>query len=230
MRVLLIEDDVLIRDVVTRGLEEQQVYSVDAAADGHTGLRMALEVDYALIILDLMLPGLDGWSLCDKLRARRVSTPILMLTARDAVADRVRGLEAGADDYLPKPFDFDELLARVRALLRRDKVYKARVLHVGHLEIDTGSRQVTCDGEEVRLTPREYALLEALAMNEGRILTREAIRYRVWSDEESTSNTVDVYIGLLRKKLEGGLSDKLIHTVHGLGYMLKSPSEVETSS
>lgn len=230
MRVLLIEDDVLIRDVVTRGLEEQQVYSVDTAADGQTGLRMALEVDYALIILDLMLPGLDGWSLCDKLRARRVSTPILMLTARDAVADRVRGLEAGADDYLPKPFDFDELLARVRALLRRDNVYKARVLHVGHLEIDTGSRQVTCDGEEVRLTPREYALLEALAMNEGRILTREAIQYRVWSDEESTSNTVDVYIGLLRKKLEGGLSGKLIHTVHGLGYMLKSPSGVETSS
>ncbi len=131
MKVLLIEDDVLIRDVVRRGLEEQQVYSVDTAADGQTGLHMALEVDYALIILDLMLPGLDGWSVCDKLRARRVSTPILMLTARDAVAERVRGLEVGADDYLPKPFDFGELLARVRALLRRDKVYKARVLHVG---------------------------------------------------------------------------------------------------
>ena len=198
------------------------MYTVDTAADGQTGLRMALEGGYALIILDLMLPGLDGWRLCEELRAGRDLTPLLMLTARDTVPDRVRGLELGADDYLSKPFEFDELLARVRALLRRDKVHKTRILRVGHLEIDTARRQVFHAGEEISLTPREYALLEALALNEGRVLTRDLIQQQAWMNEECTSNTVDVFISVLRKKLEGPTTEKLIHTVHGLGYMLKS--------
>jgi len=221
MKILLIEDDVLISDVVKRGLEEDRLYSVETAEDGPTGLRMALEGDYAVIILDIMLPGLDGWHICESLRAQRVHTPILMLTAHDAVQDRVRGLEIGADDYLPKPFVFDELLARIRALLRRDKLYKARLLRIDHLEINTVTHRVTLDGEELALTPREYALLEALAMNEGRVMSRDAIQYRVWNNDECTSNTVDVYIGMLRKKLDADRPVKLIHTVHGAGYMLK---------
>lgn len=227
MKILLIEDDRLIREVITRGLEEDRLYTVETASDGTAGLRMALEADYGLIILDLMLPGLDGWRICEELRARRLQTPILMVTARDAVTDRVRGLDTGADDYLTKPFEFDELLARVRALLRRDKLNKARVLRIAHLEIDTGAHSVTSHGEMVTLTPREYALLEALAMNEGRVMSRDAIQYRIWNNDESTSNTVDVYIGLLRKKIDADSPIKLLHTVHGLGYMLKAPARGE---
>jgi DNA-binding response OmpR family regulator len=223
MKILLIEDDALIRDVISRGLEEDRQYVVETAADGTTGLQMALDADYALIILDIMLPGLDGWHICQEVRARRIATPILMLTARDAVQDRIYGLDMGADDYLAKPFDFDELLARVRALIRRDKRYKARILRIAHLEIDTGAHIVTSDGEELTLTSREYALLEALAMNEGRVVGRDVIQYRIWNNDESTSNTVDVYIGLLRKKIDADRPVKLIHTVHGQGYMLKAP-------
>jgi len=229
MKILLIEDDRLIRDVITRGLEEDRLYTVDTASTGTDGLRMALEADYAVIILDLMLPGIDGWRICEELRLRRIHTPILMLTARDTVPDRVHGLEIGADDYLTKPFDFDELLARVKALLRRDKLYKARVLRIGHLEIDTGLRRVVCAGEEVTLTPREYTLLETLAMNEGRVVSRETIQYRVWNNEENTSNTVDVYIGMLRKKIDADRPLKLIQTIHGQGYMLRAPMREEVS-
>ena len=221
MRLLLIEDELAIASVVKQGLEEAH-FAVDVAHDGDAGLALASEQRYGLILLDLMLPGRDGWDVCQALRAQRDTTPILMLTARDAVGDRVRGLETGADDYLPKPFDFTELLARVRALLRRDSVHKARVIRVADLEIDTGLRRVTRGGKEVPLTQREYSLLEALAAHEGQVLTREVIQERVWMDEESYSNTVDVYVGMLRKKIDAGQDVKLIRTVHGLGYSLRN--------
>lgn len=224
MRLLLIEDDSAIAAIVRRSLESAR-YEVDWAADGEQGLRMAQERDYGLVLLDLMLPKLDGWTVCERLRARRNPVPILMLTARDAVPDRVRGLEVGADDYLPKPFDFTELLARVKALLRRDRLHKSRVIRVADLEIDTGAGTVRRGGQDIHLTRREYSLLEALAANEGRVLTREVIQDRVWMDEESYSNTVDVHIGLLRKKVDQGHAVKLIHTVHGVGYTLRAPSE-----
>jgi two-component system copper resistance phosphate regulon response regulator CusR len=228
MRLLLIEDDPGIAEVVQQGLQEAG-YEVDLAVDGLQGLRYALEQRYDLLILDVMLPGLDGWRVCEQLRNRRETLPILMVTARDSVPDRVYGLENGADDYLPKPFDFDELLARVRALLRRDKIHKHRVIRIADLEIDTSLRQVARAGVAVALSPREYTLLEALALREGQTLTRELIQERVWMDEESYSNTVDVYIGTLRKKIDAGHADRLIHTIHGQGYMLRGPKQEETS-
>lgn len=228
MRILLIEDEAPIAAVVKKGLEEAR-YRVDVASDGVTGLQMALAEGYSLILLDLMLPGRDGWSVCEALRSRRVRTPILMLTARDTVQDRVRGLETGADDYLPKPFDFAELLARVRALLRREQIHKSRVIRVADLEIDTAGGRVSRGGQEIRLTPREYSLLEALAANEGRVLTREVILERIWADDESYSNTVDVHVGVLRKKIDAGRPVKLIHTVHGLGYTLRVPEPEGTA-
>jgi DNA-binding response OmpR family regulator len=183
-----------------------------------------LEGSCALIILDLMLPGMDGWEICQRLRARRNVVPILMLTARDAVDDRVRGLEMGADDYLPKPFAFRELKARVQALLRRDKVHNGRTFRIGDLEIDTGVERVTRAGREIPLTQREYLLLQALATREGQVLTRDMIQQVVWQDEDSYSNTVDVHIWALRKKIDVDPEVKLIHTVHGRGYMLKGPN------
>ena len=226
MRILLVEDEKPIASVVRRGLESAR-FIVDWAEDGEAGLKLALERDYALIILDLMLPKRDGWSVCQELRNRRVATPILMLTARDGVEDRVKGLETGADDYLPKPFDFTELVARIRALLRRDKIHRARIIKIADLELDTTSGTVRRGGQELHLTRREFTLLEALASNEGRVLTREAIQDRVWMDEESYSNTVDVHIGLLRKKVDAGRDVKLIHTVHGVGYSLRAPDTEE---
>lgn len=227
MKILLVEDDQVIADVIKAGLEEAR-FQVEATADGEEGLHLALSGEYSLVILDLMLPGRDGLSICAALRTRKKMIPILMLTARDAVQDRVRGLETGADDYLSKPFDFVELLARVRSLLRRDKVHRARVIRIADLEIDTTAGRVRRAGQEVRLTPREYLLLEALAANEGRVVTREMIQDRVWADEDTYSNTVDVHITFLRKKIDAGHEVKLIHTVHRVGYMLRDP-EAEAS-
>lgn len=222
MRILVVEDDVVIANLIRKGLEQAR-FEIDVAPDGNTGLKLALAEPYGAIILDVMLPGKDGWAVCAALRERRNTTPILMLTARDSVDDRVRGLETGADDYLPKPFDFKELLARVRALLRRDKLHKARVFRVADLEVDTSAGRVTRSGQEISLTPREYALLEALAANEGRVLTREMIQDRVWMDDEGFSNTVNVHVANLRKKIDAGHDVKLIHTVHGFGYSLRAP-------
>jgi DNA-binding response OmpR family regulator len=226
MRILLVEDDDVIAERIKTGLEKAR-FSVDVADDGETGLRMAREGSYSLLILDLMLPGRDGWSVCEALRLRRNPVPILMLTARGGVEDRVRGLNTGADDYLPKPFDFTELLARVRALLRREHLHKAERVRIGDLEIDSSARQVWRRGQELPLTPREYSLLEALARNEGRPLTREHILERVWGDDESYSNTVSFHVASLRKKVDADHDLKLIHTVHGVGYVLRGPESEE---
>jgi two-component system copper resistance phosphate regulon response regulator CusR len=226
MKILLIEDEPEIAAVIRQGLEEAR-YDVEVAHDGLTGLDLALTEPYALIILDVMLPGIDGWQVCQRLRARRNAVPILMLTARDALDDRVKGLEIGADDYLPKPFVFRELKARVFALLRRDKIHKGRILRIADLEIDTSVQRVRRGGIEILLTQREYQLVEALATREGQVLTREMIQQSVWRDDESYSNTVDVHISALRKKIDVDHDVRLIHTVHGRGYMLKGPDSEE---
>jgi two-component system copper resistance phosphate regulon response regulator CusR len=226
MRILLIEDDEPIADFVCRGLREADL-DIDVVADGAEGLRWAMSDEYDLLILDIMLPGLDGYEICRALRLRRKSIPILMLTARDAVEDRVKGLNVGADDYLPKPFDFSELLARVRALLRRDKLNKGGIIRISDLEIDTFKRRVTRAQQEINLSPREFSLLEALARSEGQVLTREMITERVWRNDMSYSNTVDVHIGMLRKKIDADHEVKLLHTVHRLGYMLRDPDKAE---
>ena len=228
MKILIIEDEAGIARALRRGLEQSH-YLVDTAEDGQSGLEMALADNYSLILLDLMLPKIDGWKVCEELRARKQRVPILMLTARSKVPDRVRGLELGADDYLPKPFDFTELLARVQALLRRDKMHRTRMIHIDDLQIDTGMRKVSRAGRDIILSVREYELLEALAAHEGQTLSREVIQERIWMDSESYSNTVDVYIAMLRKKVDVGFDRKLIHTVRGLGYTLRRNEDEESS-
>ena len=222
MRLLLVEDEEGIAEAVRRGLAKA-AYRVDVTASGEEGLEMACAGSYGLLILDVMLPDIDGCEVCQRLRRARCPIPVLMLTARDAVSDRVKGLEAGADDYLVKPFDFSELLARVRALLRRDKVHRSRIVEVGDLILDTTARRVTRAGRDIALSPREYALLETLALAEGRVLTREVLQETVWVDEEVYPNTVDVYIGHLRRKMDQGHAARLIRTIHGVGYRLESP-------
>ncbi|GAB4453901.1 MAG: heavy metal response regulator transcription factor IrlR [Armatimonadaceae bacterium] len=224
MRILLIEDEPELADAIRQGLEKAR-YHVDWEANGADGFQRTLEETYALVVLDLMLPGMDGWTICQRMRVRGDSTPILMLTARDDVDDRVRGLEMGADDYLPKPFAFPELRARVAALLRRDRVFKGKVVRIADLEIDTINQQARRNGREIVLTPREYQLLEALATNEGKILSREWIQERVWGDAETYSNTVEVHLGAMRRKVDGNNEVKLIHTVHRQGYVLRRPAE-----
>jgi two-component system copper resistance phosphate regulon response regulator CusR len=220
MKLLLIEDDAAIAVMIRRGLESEG-YQVSVCRDGRKGLEIACRVPFSVIILDIMLPEMDGLQVCEALRSRKVNTPILMLTARGEPSDRVKGLLIGADDYLSKPFDFNELHARIHALLRRDRANKGNTIDIDRLSIDTEARQVKLDGNEIDLTPKEYSLLEALARNEGRTLTRDVILSSVWMDDESLSNTVDVRILALRKKIDDGYETKLIHTVHRIGYVLK---------
>lgn len=221
MKILVVEDDVEISAAVREGLEEAG-YPTEVVHDGEAGLRQAEGGQYGLILLDLMLPSMDGLDVCRRLRDAHRTTPILMLTARDAVPDRVTGLEAGADDYLIKPFDFDELLARVRALLRRERVRRAARLMIDDLVVDTQAKTAWRKGHELALTGREYLLLEALASRTGQVLSREVIQEQVWMDEFSVSNTVDVCIKNLRKKIDDGADRKLIHTVVGIGYVLRT--------
>jgi DNA-binding response OmpR family regulator len=226
VRLLLVEDEAAIACRTRESLEEAR-YTVDWARDGVEALALAREREYAAIILDLMLPGVDGWEVCETLRRRRDPTPILMLTARGALEDRIRGFEIGADDYLPKPFALPELRVRVRALIRRSAVHRTRLIRIDDLEIDTEARRVSRSGREIPLTPREYTLLEALARNEGRVLSREYVQERVWNDDESYSNTIAVRIRQLRQKVDDGHAVRLIHTVYGQGYVLRAPESEE---
>jgi two-component system copper resistance phosphate regulon response regulator CusR len=214
----------------TRESLEEARYLVDWTRDGVEALALAEEREYAAIILDLMLPGLDGWKVCETLRRRRDATPILMLTARGTLEDRIRGFDIGADDYLTKPFELPELRVRVRALIRRAAVHRTRLIQIDDLEIDTEARRVSRAGREIPLTPREYTLLEALARNEGRVLSREYVQERVWNDDESYSNTIAVRIRQLRQKVDDRQAVRLIHTVYGQGYVLRAPESEEDRS
>lgn len=223
MRVLLVEDERKLAGVLKRGLEEHG-YAVDVAYDGDEGLGLAELEPYDLIVLDVMLPQLDGLTVCRRLRAQRRNVPILMLTARDTIDDRVAGLDSGADDYLIKPFAFRELLARARALLRRDSSSKDPVLRVADLELDTVSREVRRAGRSIELTSKEYAMLEYFVRNPNRVLTRTQIAEHVWDyDFVAMSNVVDVYVRYLRRKLGDDQEPRLIRTLRGTGYQLQVP-------
>jgi two-component system response regulator MprA len=219
-RILVIEDEDKILDFLRRGLVYEG-YRVETAAEGTLGLSAARETPPDLVVLDWMLPGLDGLEVCKRLRAAS-DVPILMLTAKDAVSDRVIGLDAGADDYLVKPFEFDELLARIRALLRRARPEGAETLSFADLRLDTGTRQGFRSERAFELTAKEYELLELLLRNPRQVLTREVIFDRVWGyDFGGESNVLEVYIRYLRQKLEADSEPRLIHTVRGVGYVLR---------
>jgi DNA-binding response OmpR family regulator len=225
MRILLVEDDADIARFIRKGLTEQS-YAVDVVTTGEEALYQASISVYDGIILDVIIPAPDGMEVCRRLRAEGLNIPILMLTARDLVSDRITGLDAGADDYLVKPFEFGELLARVRAMLRRTGVAHKAVLTVGGLEIDTRSHRVKIDGNTVSLTTKEYALLEYMARNAGQIVGREEIADHVWNqDFDPFSNLIEVYVNRLRRNIEKVSSKKLIHTIRGAGYMLEERAE-----
>jgi two-component system, OmpR family, copper resistance phosphate regulon response regulator CusR len=220
MRVLLIEDEPRMANVIAKGLREHS-YAVDVAHDGDAGLYQTSINDYDIIILDVLLPQRDGFEICRELRRRGNSTPVLMLTARAAVDDRLTGFDAGADDYLTKPFSFRELLARIRALLRRDSNLRPDVLEIGDLVVDSASHRVSRANRDIQLTAKEYALLEYLARRAGQLVSRSEIAAHVWDDSfDPFSNTIEVYINRLRRKVDDNHSVKLLHTRRGEGYIL----------
>ena len=222
MRILLVEDEPSAALMMAKGLREQ-TYAVDVAQDGDAALYQAGVNDYDLIILDIMLPGRDGFEVCRELRAAGRTLPVLMLTARDRIDDRVHGLDTGADDYLTKPFDFRELLAHIRALLRRGRDLKPDLLRVGDLEIDARARRARRGGRDLALTAKEYALLEYLARRAGEIVGRADIAEHVWDDNfDPFSNLIEVYVQRLRRKVDDGHTQKLLHTRRGAGYMLSA--------
>jgi len=221
MRLLVVEDEKKVASFIKQGLEEEG-YAVDVALNGEEGLGMALERVHDLIILDISLPRMDGFQVLKKLRQQKVNTPVLLLTVRATIEDKVLGLDAGADDYLTKPFAFQELLARVRALLRRRAEAEPALLQMGELILDPAQRIVSRGGEKIDLTSKEFALLEYFMRNPGRVLTRTMIIEHVWNyDFDTMTNIIDVYVNYLRKKIESGHGAKLIHTVRGVGYVMK---------
>jgi len=220
VRILLVEDEPRVAAFVAKGLREQ-AYAIDVARDGEQALYLAAVNTYDLFILDVMLPLKDGYSVCRELRRAGTRTPILMLTARDAVDDRVAGLDCGADDYLTKPFDFKELLARLRALSRRSAEVRPAVIRVADLILNTANHAVSRAGKRVSLTAKEYSFLEFLVLNENRIVNREQIAQHVWDENfDPFSNVIDVYVRRLRSKIDAGFDRPLIHTRRGEGYML----------
>jgi DNA-binding response OmpR family regulator len=221
MRILVVEDERKVASFVRQGLDEEG-YAVDVAADGVAALeRLTDGPPYDLVVLDIGLPKLDGLAVLRTARARKVQTPVLLLTARDGISDKVAGLDLGADDYLTKPFAFDEFLARVRALLRRGQGQRAPVLRVAELSLDPATREVTRGRRRITLTAREYALLEYFMRSAGRVLTRPMLAQHVWGLEfDPESNIVEVYVGYLRRKIDGEGERPLLHTVRGAGYVL----------
>lgn len=222
MRCLLVEDEKKVADFVARGLRAER-FAIDVANDGAAGWDLVAQYDYDLIILDLMLPGLSGSELLERIRKKSAGTPVLILTARDGTADKVRHFEAGADDYLTKPFAFAELLVRAKALLRRGPINRSSVLREADLELDRLSQQVRRAGRRIPLTSKEYALLEYFLTNAGRVLSRTMIIEHVWDQSfQGLTNIVDVYVRHLRNKVDDPFPKKLIHTVRGAGYCLSS--------
>lgn len=227
MRILLVEDESDAAAVLAKGLREH-AYAVDIASDGRQALNLVATNDYDLIVLDLLLPRIDGLEVCRQIRSDGFTTPVLMLTARGEPDQRVEGLDVGADDYLPKPYHFPELLARVRALLRRGPALASAVLHVEDLEIDTRAQQVRRAGRAIQLTTKEFALLEYLARRQGEVVGRADIAEHVWDDSfDPLSNLIEVYIQRLRRKIDDGESVKLIQTRRGAGYCLTAANEIQ---
>ena len=223
MKILLVEDDEQLKEALVEILTDKQHYAVDAVADGETGWNFIEAAAYDLIILDIMLPKLDGISLCKRLRRQGNLTPVLMLTAKDLSSDRVMGLDVGADDYVVKPFDLPELLARIRALLRRGNINLLPILEWGDLHLDSNSCQVTYQGQLVHLTPKEYGLLDLLLRQQGKLISRSTIIDRLWTfDDPPSEETVKVHLKTLRRKLRSvGAPADLVETVYGFGYRLK---------
>ncbi|MGA7491419.1 MAG: response regulator transcription factor [Syntrophobacteraceae bacterium] len=221
MRLLVVEDEKKVSGFIKKGLQEEG-YAVDVAFDGKAGLQMAMDRVHDLIVLDIHLPGMDGLSLLHRLRTARVSTPVLLLTVRANIEDKVLGLDSGADDYLTKPFAFQELVARIRALLRRQTEAELPVLRFADLTLDPARRVVLRGAKKIDLTAKEYALLDYFIRNPGRVLTRTMIVEHVWDyNFDSMTNIIDVYVNYLRRKIDSDREHKLIHTVRGVGYVLK---------
>jgi len=228
MRILLVEDEPRMAQVITKGLREQS-YAVDLANDAQSALYLSSVNDYDVIVLDVLLPDRDGYEVCRELRTRRNPTPILMLTARATIEDRLTGFEAGADDYLTKPFSFRELLARLHALLRRDSQLRPDIVEIADLVLDSASHKVSRANQEIQLTAKEYALLEYLARRVGQLVSRGEIAAHVWDDSfDPFSNAIEVYMNRLRKKIDDQHPTKLLHTRRGEGYILE-PRSISTS-
>jgi DNA-binding response OmpR family regulator len=225
VRILLIEDEERMAALLQQGLSEEG-YQVYVARNGGEGLSIAKSTNFDVMILDLMLPVVDGLTVAKRLRDRGDRTPLLMLTARDSVADVIKGLDAGADDYLTKPFSFDLLLARLRAVSRRGPIARSVCLQLADLSLDTATRRVTRAGRVLALTPREYSVLELLLRNAGRPMSRDAILEAVWGfNTDVEENTIEAFVRLLRNKIDHGFEPKLIHTVRGIGYCLRVPEQ-----
>ena len=222
MRVLVVEDAKDMNRLIVKTLTRAG-YSVDGCYNGEEALDFLAGAEYDAILLDVMMPKMDGYALLEKLRSQGMDTPVLFLTARDAISDRVKGLDLGADDYLVKPFDFEELLARIRAMTRKKAGKKSNVFTLGDLQVDAQSHTVTRGGQEINLLPKEFTILEYMIRNQGTVLSREQLENQIWNYERSgSSNNIDVYISKLRKKIDGDGQSRLLHTIRGVGWVLRA--------